>query len=71
MRRHFIIYDGRACGGRKTDDASVMSETSSLAAAKREARQLGDAAVYSYVERDGQLTDERWEFDAIHGMIFA
>lgn len=60
-KRHYIIYDGRAMA--ETDDATALEAgIGSLAEAKESAPDYGGAACWSYRERGGQLTDERFEF---------
>lgn len=62
--RRFILFDGRACNGVGTDDATVLMSCNSEAEAHREKTEFGDAsACYSYKEEGNKLTDEKWEWD--------
>ena len=69
--RIFIIYDGRACGDRETDDAAILFN---VGGDRQEAidymveDNFGQCALYSYNEEGAtSLTDERWEGDFIPG----
>lgn len=63
MKRTWILYDGRACGGQGTEDASVLVCCGSNQEAKSYRGEYGDMACYSYAEKGTELTDERWEWD--------
>lgn len=63
--RQYILYDGRACGGQGTDNASVLEACDSDEEAQEAKGDYGQMACYSYrLEPDGKtLVDERWEWD--------
>ena len=63
MSRFYIVYSYRAFNNSGTDDASVLSSTSSLKEAIKDAEEQGHGAIYSYKDNNGELTDERWEQD--------
>lgn len=69
MSRMFILYDGRACGGRGTDDASVLVACDTEEEAKGYFGKYGDMACYSYAKSYKKskrlLIGERWEWDYI------
>lgn len=53
----FVVYDGRACGGRGTDRAQVMVACETLEEARSFNGDFGEVAIYSY-EDDG--SNEKW-----------
>lgn len=63
--RKYILFDGRACGGVGTDDATVLVFCDTAEEAHSYKDDFGDAACYSYAVKDGNiLYDERWEWDS-------
>lgn len=52
-----------SCGGVGTDDAQVLVFCDSEQEAKSYRGSYGTMACYSYTATDGELTDERWEWD--------
>lgn len=46
IRKQWILYDGRACGGVGSDDAMVLCCASSLKEAKEDSKMFGDGAIY-------------------------
>lgn len=61
--RLYILYDSRACGDQGTSEASVLVVCESNKEAKNYKGQWGAMACYSYESKDGELLDERWEWD--------
>lgn len=61
--RMYILYDGRACGGQGTDDATVLVACSSDREARGYKGDYGQMACYSYAVNGQELSDERWEWD--------
>lgn len=66
MKRKYILYDGRACGGGETAGASVFVVCDSEKEAKSYKGDFGQMACYSYEERGNKLVDEKHEWD-YHG----
>lgn len=68
-RTHWILYDGRACDGKGSGDASVLVSCDDDAEARTYAGDYGDMACYSYTPEEGHdsgprtVFDERWEWN--------
>ena len=64
IRKQYILYDGRACGGRDTDDAQVLCCATSLKEAREDAKDFGDGAIYvcDIYRRNGQDWGENEEW---------
>ena len=65
-QRQYILYDGRACAGQGTGDASVLVVCESNEEAEDHKGDYGQMACYSYRVDGKNLVDERWEWD-YHG----
>ena len=63
IRRMWVLFDGRACGGVGTSDASVLVICESEAEARCHRGDFGSMAAYSYRKEGSDLVDERWEWD--------
>ena len=63
MKKVFIVYDGRACGGKDPSECTVMTVCNTLAEAKNEAVEYGETAIFSYDDDNGTLINEKWECD--------
>lgn len=61
--RTYILYDSRACDGTGTSNASVLIVCDDEEEAKEDSEDFGDCACYSYLERDGEFVDERFEWN--------
>ena len=61
--RTYILYDSRASDGLGTSGASVLVVCDCNKEAKGYRRDFGACACYSYVETNGELTDERFEWN--------
>lgn len=66
MKRVYLVYDARACGG-DTDRAVVLDTAYTLEEAVRSAKEfaadfIGAAAVYSYRTEGTVLVDQKLEF---------
>jgi len=68
--RQFILYDGRACNGQGTDDASVLVYCEDSKDASSYKGEYGQMACYSYAldkttgkNEPDRLVDERHEWD--------
>ncbi len=59
-RIHWILYDGRACDGKGSGNASVLVFCDDDAEARTYAGDFGDMACYSYNEK---TQEERWEWN--------
>ena len=62
-KRVWILYDDRAADGMGTDDASVLVCCSSPAEAQSYKGDFGGMACYSHRDNNGELTDERYEWN--------
>jgi len=64
-KRVYILYDGRACGGKGTDEAQVLVACGSAKEAASYKGQFGQMACYSYKRmfKPARLEDEKWEWD--------
>lgn len=62
-QRYYMLFDGRACGGRGTDDAVVLVSSGSQKEARKDAKLFSEGACYSYRVEGDLLKDERWEWD--------
>lgn len=70
MKRLWILYDSRACGGVGTDNAVVLVACDSNKEAQSYKGEYGSMACYSYkIEKRSNgkeyLVDEQWEWDYI------
>jgi hypothetical protein len=63
MKRIWILYDSRACGGVGTGDASVLVACDSNKEAKSYKGKFGGMACYSYEVNGKILQDQKWEWD--------
>lgn len=63
MTKIFLVYDGRACGGIGTDNATVMVVCESLKEARNCQEDYGQCAIYEYEDRNGTLVNEQWVED--------
>ena len=76
MKRLFILFDSRACGGLGTQTATALLTCSSDSDSRENCEDYGSVACYSYkVDKNNNvvdlicdkvcLSDERWEWDHI------
>ena len=58
--KHWILYDGRACGDAGNDSAVVLVSCDSDKEARSYAGQYGEMACYVY---DEETQEDRWLWD--------
>ena len=67
IRKQYILYDGRSCGGVGSDDAQILCCASSLREARSDSKMFGDGAIYvcDIYRRNGKDwgEDEEWVED--------
>ena len=61
--RVYILYDSRAAGGVGTEEASVLVACDDEEEAKSYQGEFDAMSCYSYCDKNGQLTDEQFEWD--------
>ncbi len=61
--RVYLLWDGRAADGSGTEYANCLEHCLSDAEACKAKGDYGAMACYSYRENDGELTDERFEWN--------
>jgi hypothetical protein len=63
MSKTYILFDGRACDGLGTSDASVLVVCESNKEARSYRKDFGQCACYSYDDVNGELLNEKHEWN--------